>query len=373
MVLCAVSSTVRIVSMTTYGTNARVSDVVRFCPRRVRMAQSKEASEFSPVESFTTILRKLAAEDFASEKLLCHYAIRRQIESLLQSPVELKSLCSALHKELSPLVSSLPSGKGRHQFQVKLWPQFHVFRIREVPRIWRNCQQAVQNMDPVLSQTATLEYALLLLNEKYGGKRQQSMVEDKEERRKTISIEEENAIRYVAGYVVMKMKEMFKSREVMAIHECLLSMEEGTTKEGVNEESSLAYTCSWLQLINRGGLFTVHDDVYTFLELDLCAYPLLKQRLDVGGSSQTKSELVQALKSDEDVLFAWSMVTLDLSNEDSCLLLASVVELWVTIRGLSMASRLVEEYKEALQMTTKGKKSLRKQLFEQEMTKGADL
>ena len=209
------------------------------------------------MESFTTILHKLVAEDFASEKLPRHSAIQRQIESLLQSPAELKTLCSALHKELSPLISSLPSGKGRYRFQVELWPQFHVFRVREVPRIWRNCQQAVQNVDPVLSQTATLEYALLLLNEKYSGKRQQSMIEDKEERRKTISIAEENAVRYVAGFVVMKMKEMFLSREMMAIHECLLSMEEGTTKEGANEESFLAYTCSWLQLINRSGLFTV--------------------------------------------------------------------------------------------------------------------
>ena len=148
-------------------------------------------------------------------------------------------------------------------------------------------------------------------------------------RKKTISIAEENAVRYVAGFVVMKM-EMFMSREMMAIHECLLSMEEGTTKGGANEESFLAYTCSWLQLINRDGLFTVRDDVYSFfLELELCAYPLLKQRLDVEGSSETKSELLQAIKSDEDVLFALSMVTLDLSKEDSCLLLASVVELWV--------------------------------------------
>ena len=83
----------------------------------------------------------------------------------------------------------------------------------------------------------------------------------------------------------------------------------------------------------------------------------------MGGSSETKSELLQAIKSDEDVLFAWSMVTLDLSKEDSCLLLASVVELWVTIRGFSVASRLVEECKEALQMTNKREKPLRKQLF----------
>ena len=50
------------------------------------------------------------------------------------------------------------------------------------------------------------------------------------------------------------------------------------------------------------------------------------------------------------------MVTLDLSKEDSCLLLAGVVELWVTIRGFSIASRLVEEHKEALQITTQDQK-----------------
>ena len=80
MALGAVRSTVRIVSMATYGTNARVSDIVCLC-RRVHYG-SVEGSVGVLVESFTTILRKLAAEDFASEKLLRHYAIRRQIESL---------------------------------------------------------------------------------------------------------------------------------------------------------------------------------------------------------------------------------------------------------------------------------------------------
>ena len=63
---------------------------------------------------------------------------------------------------------------------------------------------------------------------------------------------------------------------------------------------------------------------------------------------------------------------LDLSKEDSCLLLASAIELWVTIRGFTIASRLVEKYKEALKMTTKGDKSLRKQLFQQQETNVAD-
>ena len=57
--------------MATYGTDARVSDIVCRCCR-VRYG-SVERSVGVLVESFTTILRKLAAEDFASEKLLRYW------------------------------------------------------------------------------------------------------------------------------------------------------------------------------------------------------------------------------------------------------------------------------------------------------------
>ena len=79
MVLGAVRSTVRIVSMATYGTNARVSDIVCRCCR-VRYG-SVEGSVGVLVESLTAILRKLDA-DFTSEKLLRYFGIQRQIESI---------------------------------------------------------------------------------------------------------------------------------------------------------------------------------------------------------------------------------------------------------------------------------------------------
>ena len=334
------------------------------------MAQSKEGTTFSPLESLATILRKLSAKEFASERVLRHSAIRRQIQSLLQSPAELQSLSSALHEDLLPLISSLPSQKGRQQsFQVQLWPKFHVFRVREVPRIWRNCQQAISDVDPILTQKATLEYALVLLHIKYGGIRESSVAEEKETRRGSMSLEEENAIRYAAGYVLMKMKKMYKKRESVSICCCLLSMEEGTTKDEddeAKEESFLEYTCAWLQLINRGGLFTVRDEVYNFfLELELCMYPMLKSRLGVEGSSHSKNELVQTIKTDEDVLFAWSLITVDLSRDDSGLLLTDVIHMWITIRGFSIASKLIDDYKESTRLTTKGKKALRRQLLQQ--------
>ena len=47
-----------------------------------------------------------------------------------------------------------------------------------------------------------------------------------------------------------------------------------------------------------------------FIELDLCMDPMLRSRLGVEGSRQSMSELVQAIKTDKDVLFAWSIVLL---------------------------------------------------------------
>ena len=95
-------------------------------------ARSREALEFSPVESFITVLRKLAAEDFATENLPRRSAIRRQIKSFLQLPTE--------HKSCVPPCKRNYSGKCRYRFEVELG---------EVPRIWRK-----------LSATSTLLLAI---------------------------------------------------------------------------------------------------------------------------------------------------------------------------------------------------------------------
>ena len=83
------------------------------------------AEDFSPLGSFTSILRKLATKEFASEILSRHRVIRQQIEALLQSTAELQSLCAVVHKKIYDVISRLSAQKGRqHSFQVALWPKF---------------------------------------------------------------------------------------------------------------------------------------------------------------------------------------------------------------------------------------------------------
>ena len=95
------------------------------------------AEDFSPLDSFTSILRKLATKEFASEILPRHHVIRQQIaiEALLQSTAELQSLCAVLHKKIYDVISRLPAQKGReHLFQVALWPKFPPGALSLYPR-----------------------------------------------------------------------------------------------------------------------------------------------------------------------------------------------------------------------------------------------
>ena len=57
--------------------------------------------------------------------------------------------------------------------------------------------------------------------------------------------------------------------------------------------------------------------------------------------------------------------TVDLSGDNNYLLFTDIIELWITISGFSIASRLTDDYKEALRPTTEGKKAWRKQLLQQ--------
>ena len=71
------------------------------------------AEDFSPLDSLTSILRKLATKEFASEILPRHRVITQQIEALLQSTAELQFLCAVLHKKIYDVISRLPAQKGR--------------------------------------------------------------------------------------------------------------------------------------------------------------------------------------------------------------------------------------------------------------------
>ena len=81
--------------------------------------------------------------------------------------------------------------------------------------------------------------------------------------------------------------------------------------DGEQSSSFLEYTQAWISSINRGGLFELNDASFLLF-------------------------IVQVL---------WSTLSLDVTEEYVQELLQDVVDMWVTIRGFSMTSFWIEQYK----------------------------
>ena len=83
-----------------------------------------------------------------------------------------------------------------------------------------------------------------------------------------LTVDEENVIRYAAGFVPFKLLKRYeKSSSVDAVSftECLSSL----AVDG-DESSLLEYTMKWTRLVNRGGLFEINDTAFMlFKEIEL--------------------------------------------------------------------------------------------------------
>ena len=137
--------------------------------------------------------------------------------------------------------------------------------------------------------------------------------------------------------------------------------------------SLLQYTREWVDRINRGGLFYVSDSAYNFfvatemaLQVVLMNHIHTSYKLSAAESRAKKAAIVDDTVHNEDVLFHYHILAVDIKREDDALeLLKHVTELWLTIRGFAMAKKWMEEYKQAAQVKV-AEKALRKDLKKKE-------
>ncbi len=135
------------------------------------------------------------------------------------------------------------------------------------------------------------------------------------------------------------------------------------------ESSFLEYTREWMKIVNRGGLFEVNDGAYhLFVSIELALCDKLKEHLQkcataMSDLSDGKSSLIESVATDSDVQFHWSMQSVDIPCEDDCKeLLSNIIELWLTIRGFSLAKTWLEQYKQEARTTSKKAAGLRRGL-----------
>ena len=173
---------------------------------------------------------------------------------------------------------------------------------------------------------------------------------------------EENAIYYASGFVIRKLLKkymQYANDKAMTFVSILPTMVGEDTGEKLTDNCTyLDYIKTWTKSTDRGGLCHVTDDTYRFfLAVESQLHKFLKR-------GELKEEVLSQIVSNENVRFLWEIATTELSDDEkhSLELLHEVVNLWFTIRGFSVTSHLLEQYKKATKTTVKGRKGLRKEL-----------
>ena len=130
---------------------------------------------------------------------------------------------------------------------------------------------------------------------------------DSEVETSTLTFEEENAIRYAAGYVFCAVKKKI-IKSSYDLKEQLVDMLLQSDDDVGEQDSS----CEWMAIVDRGGLVHISDDLYrVFVVIELHIRKFLKIENAQEMTPTSKGNVVSSLLSNEDVLFfgVWCVVT----------------------------------------------------------------
>ena len=100
------------------------------------------------------------------------------------------------------------------------------------------------------------------------------------------------------------------------------------------------YTSDWFHKINQGGLFLVNDGTFTFfVDVEKVTRQHLPCQYSTEKHENIKQLVIKAISEDCDVQFYWTLISQDIEEEDAIELLLDIADMWVTIRGFSLAWR----------------------------------
>ena len=125
-----------------------------------------------------------------------------------------------------------------------------------------------------------------------------------------LTFEEENAIRYAAGYVlraVRKKTSKSSKQQKDQLVEAILSDDDV-------EEDDLS--SKWMAVVDRGGLLHISDDLYRVfvaMELDIRKHLRIEKASEMVSSLEGK--LASSLLANEDVQFYWCIVCCEVPEE----------------------------------------------------------
>jgi len=295
--------------------------------------------------------------------------------SLLEENKDKFTAFSTAFAEVISSALETVSEASQSQERALMWTAFHKVRESKLPALWRtflegvDCRSALE--EPLFMELVNETYFENLIKQRCAHPPQKAVMSP------SLTTDEENIIRYACGYVGMKLHDRFikqDGKKAEQFVECIDSMHvAGPTS------SFLDYTRECVSKVNRGGLFYVSDNAYNlFVALEIAMQVSLTNhihssyKLSAEESRARKNSIVDSVVSNDDVLFHWYILAIDITNEKEGLeLLRHITELWLTIRGYSISKSWMEDYKKQAHMQM-AQKSLRKEKRHDEGNKLAE-
>ena len=232
----------------------------------------------------------------------------------------------------------------------KVWTKFH--KVRSTNTFCQKWHKFLEHnkmpKEPIFYQHLTMEVFEALLKASTPLKTKCPV-----ESIAPMTYEEENALRYIGGYMTTTLSHKFKREKKKYELEALKELSGDETE--VAEESE-----EWTASVDRGGLAYINNTAHQFL----CAVEYsMRRHMHTDNMREMndtfRQELSTEIKEDDDVQFHWIMLSSSMEEEVSHNVLDSIIYLYITVRGFSFASSVLERYKREAKKGTQKAKTLR--------------
>lgn len=217
------------------------------------------------------------ASALCDEEIVKHSAKGKKICNFLQRSVHVDAKHTAaiaikLTSELCSCLAAAEQHKLPSAVQASMWSNFHKIRCKKVVhQVWASY---VSHLSPALINENKLALQLILdrMFKAMMGNEAESRRPNSRASKRPLTTIECNAIRYMAGYVAVSLlKKAKKSTKNIALRrkrqffvEVLERMK--ALQQPGESDSVLEYTTHWSELIDRGGLYHINDDVFKLFE-----------------------------------------------------------------------------------------------------------
>ena len=221
------------------------------------------------VDSLHALLSENVSDDAVRERNL-----REEATKLLQSEKSpaFASLSERVVDTIQGCILGTVKRASMSDFRGRAFGAFLLARKDALPQIWeRTCgESGIPFKDPLLSQSVNrkvFERLLLSFCKASSVEVGDSMITA------ALSVDEENVLMYVAGYVPFKLLKKYAgkgSERTDAFCQCLRNMAAHACEESEPTQSEdhdyhfKNYMCQWICKVDRGGLFKVNEITYRF-------------------------------------------------------------------------------------------------------------